>query len=79
MSSSVPTRPGSLSGLTETEAKEFHKIFVMSFVIFTVIAIVAHILVWSWRPWIPGPNGFTTSMLTTHAQLALAHVANAFA
>jgi len=79
MSSSVPPRPGSLSGLTETEAKEFHKIFVMSFIIFTVIAIVAHILVWSWRPWIPGPNGFTTSMLTTHAHLALAHVANAFA
>jgi light-harvesting complex 1 beta chain len=78
MSSSVPPRPGSLSGLTETEAKEFHKIFVMSFIIFTVIAIIAHILVWSWRPWIPGPNGFT-SMLTTHAQFALAHVANAFA
>ncbi|HQU04661.1 MAG TPA: light-harvesting protein, partial [Acidocella sp.] len=26
MSSSVPPREGSLSGLTETEAKEFHKI-----------------------------------------------------
>jgi len=78
MSSSVPPRSGSLSGLTDTEAKEFHKIFVTSFIIFTVIAIIAHILVWSWRPWIPGPNGFT-SMLTTHAQFALAHVANAFA
>ena len=30
---------GSLSGLTETEAKEFHGIFVTSFLIFTVIAI----------------------------------------
>jgi light-harvesting complex 1 beta chain len=79
MSSSVPPRPGSLSGLTETEAKEFHKIFVMSFIAFTVIAIVAHILVWSWRPWIPGPNGYSTSMLITHAQYALAHVANSFA
>jgi light-harvesting complex 1 beta chain len=79
MSSSIPPRSGSLSGLTETEAKEFHKIFVMSFIAFTVIAIVAHILVWSWRPWIPGPNGYSTSMLITHAQYALAHVANSFA
>jgi light-harvesting complex 1 beta chain len=50
---------GSLSGLTEQEAKEFHSIFVTSFVIFTAIAIVAHILVWMWRPWLPGPRGYT--------------------
>jgi light-harvesting complex 1 beta chain len=73
MSSSVPPRPGSLSGLTELEAKEFHKIFVVSFIVFTLIAIVAHILVWSWRPWIPGPNGYATSMLLDHANLALAY------
>jgi light-harvesting complex 1 beta chain len=42
----------SLSGLTEQEAKEFNKIFVLSFVIFTAIAIVAHILAWMWRPWL---------------------------
>jgi light-harvesting complex 1 beta chain len=42
----------SLSGLTEPEAKEFHKIFVTSFIIFTAIAIVAHFLVWQWRPWL---------------------------
>jgi light-harvesting complex 1 beta chain len=42
----------SLSGLTESEAKEFHKIFVTSFIIFTLIAVVAHILVWQWRPWL---------------------------
>jgi light-harvesting complex 1 beta chain len=77
MSSSLPPREGSLSGLTETEAKEFHKIFVFSFIVFTVIAIIAHFLVWSWRPWIPGPNGY--SMLATHAQYALAHVASTFA
>jgi len=51
-------RTGSLSGLTENEAKEFHSIFMTSFVLFTVIAIVAHILVWMWRPWLPGPNGY---------------------
>ncbi len=48
----------SLSGLTEAEAQEFHSLFVTSFIAFIVIAIVAHILVWAWRPWIPGPKGY---------------------
>jgi light-harvesting complex 1 beta chain len=45
-------RRGSLSGLTENEAKEFHGIFVSSFIGFTVIAVIAHVLVWQWRPWL---------------------------
>jgi light-harvesting complex 1 beta chain len=44
--------------LTPEEAKEFHKMFVSSFIIFTIIAIVAHFLVWSWRPWLPSVNGY---------------------
>jgi light-harvesting complex 1 beta chain len=48
----------SLSGLTESEAREVHGFFIQGFLIFTAIAIVAHILVWMWRPWIPGPNGY---------------------
>lgn len=44
-------RTGSLSGLTENEAKEFHGVFVMSFALFTGVAIVAHVLAWMWRPW----------------------------
>lgn len=51
-------RSGSLSGLTEQEAKEFHSIFMTSFIVFTVIAIIAHFLVWNWRPWFPGVNGY---------------------
>ena len=42
----------SLTGLTEGEAKEFHSIFVMSFIVFVVIAVIAHFLVWQWRPWL---------------------------
>lgn len=42
----------SLSGLTENEAQEFHGIFVKSFMGFTAVAVVAHILVWMWRPWL---------------------------
>ena len=45
-------RKGSLSGLTEQEAKEFHGVFVTSFIMFTAIAVVAHFLVWMWRPWL---------------------------
>jgi light-harvesting complex 1 beta chain len=42
----------SLTGLTDREAKEFHSIFVGSFIGFTVIAVIAHFLVWQWRPWL---------------------------
>lgn len=59
MAADNPTRTGSLSGLTDAEAKEFHRIFVTSFLVFVMIAIVAHFLVWNWRPWIPGPKGYT--------------------
>jgi len=48
----------SLSGLTENEAQEYHKYFIQGFMIFTAIAVVAHILVWMWRPWIPGDEGY---------------------
>ena len=44
--------------LTPEEAKEFHKIFVTSFIAFTIIAIIAHVLVWMWRPWLPSVNGY---------------------
>ncbi len=44
--------------LTPEEAKEFHKIFVTSFIAFTIVAIIAHVLVWMWRPWLPGVNGY---------------------
>ena len=45
-------RTGSISGLTENEAREFHGIFMTSFIGFTVVAAVAHVLVWMWRPWL---------------------------
>jgi light-harvesting complex 1 beta chain len=62
----VQGRDVSISGITEPEAREFHSIFVSSFLIFTVIAIIAHFLVWSWRPWLPGANGYKTALETVH-------------
>jgi light-harvesting complex 1 beta chain len=52
-------RTGTLSGLTDAEAKEFHGIFMTSFIVFTIIALIAHVLVWMWRPWLPGPEGYS--------------------
>jgi len=37
----IPRRDVSLSGLTESEAREFHSIFMTSFLIFVAIAVVA--------------------------------------
>lgn len=52
MSHVTETPTGSLTGLTPEAAKEFHGIFMASFIAFTLIAIVAHVLVWMWRPWL---------------------------
>lgn len=42
----------SLSGLTADEAREFHSVFMTSFIGFTAVAIVAHVLAWMWKPWL---------------------------
>jgi light-harvesting complex 1 beta chain len=49
-----------MSGLTEQEAKEFHGLFMFGFTVFTAVAVVAHILVWMWRPWLPTVRGYTS-------------------
>jgi light-harvesting complex 1 beta chain len=63
-------RRTTISGLTEGEAKEFHRIFMSSFIGFTIVAIIAHILVWQWRPWLPGVHGYATSWLDGATPLA---------
>jgi len=72
-----PSREGSLSGLTEQEAKEFHGIFMTSFIIFTLIAIVAHFLAWQWRPWLPGAGGYA-SIINDAKDVALAALSVGF-
>jgi len=59
----VDRRVGSLSGLTENEAREFHGIFMTSFLVFTAIAVVAHILAWMWRPWLPPSAGYRAEVI----------------
>jgi light-harvesting complex 1 beta chain len=44
-------RRGSISGLTDDEAQEFHQYWMQGFIMFTVVAVIAHFLTWMWRPW----------------------------
>lgn len=65
-------RDASLSGLTPEEAQEFHGVFTTSFFIFLVIAVIAHVLAWTWRPWVPGPEGYAS--LTDGVNYAAAYI-----
>ena len=67
-----PSNAGSLTGLTDAQAKEFHEIFMRSFLIFVGIAVVAHILVWIWRPWLPGEDGYASLLIEQAPALASA-------
>lgn len=40
-----------MANLSDQGAREFHRLFMVSFLGFTTIAVVAHFLVWNWRPW----------------------------
>jgi light-harvesting complex 1 beta chain len=50
----------SLTGLTDAEAQEVHKYMIQGYIMFTAVAVVAHFLVWNWRPWFPGIKGYTS-------------------
>jgi Antenna complex alpha/beta subunit. len=52
----------SMSGLTDAEAEELHEIYMNGLVLFTGVTVVAHFLVWLWRPWFPGPEGYAASL-----------------
>lgn len=52
--------PSPFTGLTDAEAEEFHKYYLQGLFMFVGIAVVAHFLVWMWRPWIPGPDGYAS-------------------
>ncbi|MEM9171602.1 MAG: light-harvesting antenna LH1, beta subunit [Pseudomonadota bacterium] len=60
---------GSMSGLTENGAREYHKLFMGSTIAYIIVAIVAHFLVWGWRSWFPGEGGYA-SVMESVAQVA---------
>lgn len=61
-----------LNYMTEDEAKEVHKLFILSMGFFTTIAIIAHILVWLWRPWLSADEAQSAGLLKSGAQVAQA-------
>jgi len=64
-------RDGVGTYLTEAEAKEFHKLFVMSMGFFVTVAVIAHILVWAWRPWFPGTAPYEAAQVAVVAPAAV--------
>ena len=62
LDASPDRRDGTLSGLSDMEAREFHSLFMTSFIVFTAIAVVAHILVWMWRPWLAPLGGYRSAI-----------------
>jgi len=41
----------------ERDSKTFYGIFVVGFLMFLLIAVVAETLAWKWRSWLPGAEG----------------------
>lgn len=68
-----------MSGLSPDEAREFHRQYMLGFILFTAVAVVAHILVWQWRPWLPGPEGYASLIDAAEgAKIALSHFTSQF-
>ena len=57
-----------VSGLTNAEAKELHSGFVGMTILYVAIAVIAHILMWMWRPWFPGTPGYVRTTAETILQ-----------
>jgi len=41
----------SFTGLTDQQAQELHSVYMSGLVLFTVVAVVAHLAVFIWQPW----------------------------
>ncbi|WP_209022699.1 light-harvesting protein [Rhodocyclus gracilis] len=41
-----------LSGLSDDEARAFNSALLRGFRDFTLLALIAHALLWAWRPWL---------------------------
>ena len=46
------------TGLTEAEAKEVNRWWILSTFVYIAFAAVAHTAIWMWRPWFGTPRGY---------------------
>ena len=56
--------------LTDAEAKELHKGFVASMAFFVMVAVIAHFLVWVWRPWLGASKAMAANDVVQQADAA---------
>jgi light-harvesting complex 1 beta chain len=42
----------SFTGLTDEQAQELHSVYMSGLTLFTVVAVLAHLAVYIWRPWL---------------------------
>lgn len=50
----------SLRAVLKNDSKAFVGIFLASFVVFLAVALMAQMLTWQWRSWLPGAEGEKT-------------------
>jgi light-harvesting complex 1 beta chain len=41
----------SFTGLTDDQAQELHSVYINGLLLFTTVAVIAHVAVFWWRPW----------------------------
>jgi light-harvesting complex 1 beta chain len=51
------TNKASVHSMLKQDSKTFFPIFASGFLIFLAIALVAQMLGWHWRSWLPGAEG----------------------
>lgn len=51
------THSTALHALPQNDSLTFRGIFITSFVALLAIAVLAQMLTWSWRSWLPGAEG----------------------
>jgi light-harvesting complex 1 beta chain len=42
----------SFTGLTDEQAQELHSVYLSGLYLFSAVAVVAHLAVFIWRPWL---------------------------
>jgi light-harvesting complex 1 beta chain len=47
-------------GRAQSPSHGYYAIFVASFIVFLMVALVAQLIAWKWRPWFPGAEGETS-------------------
>jgi light-harvesting complex 1 beta chain len=49
-----------VAGSAQNPSHGYYVIFVASFIVFLMVALVAQLIAWKWRPWFPGAEGETS-------------------